>query len=102
MELGGEPGLVEWFSTAKGNRAARVGGEPARIAMIRPSNAAKWGDTGCGVDGGKLALVAEIRPRGVADNYFLMTACLRGPHLAGNLHAVRRMLASVRFAKYWR
>jgi len=34
-----------------------------------------------------------------ADNYYDMTACVRGPHFTANERAVRRMLASVRFRR---
>ncbi len=43
-------------------------------------------------------MLTQIRPS-YADNYYLMTACLLRPRFTGNQHAVRQVLASIRFTK---
>jgi hypothetical protein len=96
-ERGGMPGL-KWFSTVKSSPTARVGGEPARSATLSPTSG-KWRATGCAKAGGNRAMVTQIRPSSSTDSYYLMTACLRGPRFAGGRHAVRQMLASIRFTR---
>jgi hypothetical protein len=94
-EEGGVPGL-RWFETVRHNPTTRVGGQPARTAVITPSTP-HWPETACSLMGANLAMVTQVRRTDVRDNYYEMTACLRGPHLAANKAAVRTMLASVHF-----
>jgi hypothetical protein len=91
------PGL-KWFSTVKNSPTIRVGGEPGRSATLTPTSA-NWRATGCARARGSVAMVTQIRVSNPADNYYLMTACLHGPHFTANLHAVRQMLARIRLTK---
>jgi hypothetical protein len=77
----------------------RVGGEPARFGMTRPTSFIDWRVTGCTYVGGDLALHALIRSGADAGRYYRVRACLRGPDFAAGRRALRRILASVRFAK---
>jgi hypothetical protein len=92
---GGMPGL-KWFSTVKRSPTTRVGGQPARTAILTP-RARHWHESGCSLTRATVAIVTEIRLAYPVDNYYEMTACLRRPHLTANERAVRTMLASVRF-----
>ena len=74
----------------------RVGGQPARTSIVMRGTR-DWKTSGCSGIGGSLAMDTQILSPYASDNYYAMTACLDGPHLAANEQAVRTMLASVRF-----
>jgi hypothetical protein len=66
-----------------------IGGRRAEVEIARP------GDGPCTGLGQDESITADIA-RPVADNYYEMVACLRGPNLARSETLVRRMLASTR------
>lgn len=64
---------------------AKISGRPADVTTARPGD--------CGRFNGQETVTARIAID--HDNEFQMTACLRGPNLAGEEALVRRMLSSV-------
>jgi hypothetical protein len=73
-------------------RTTSVGGHRAEIDIQHnPAGA------GCGQVGGDELITAAIE-RGVAGNYFVMTACFRGPSVTATEQAVQSMLGSVKIA----
>ncbi len=69
-----------------------VGGRPASETRVMES----W----CKGLGGTQTITVVI-PRSLADNWYQMDACLRGPGLTGTEGQVSAMLRSVRIAKGW-
>jgi hypothetical protein len=72
----------------------RVGGQPARIAIQPPSEGAL--NEPCSEVGGTRTVNVVIRFPQTAENWWAMTACLRGPHLSAREAQIHRMLASVK------
>lgn len=75
-----------------GGSTTTVGGHRAKIdVQHNPVRA------GCSLVGGDELITAAIE-RGVAGNYFVMTACFRGPSLTTTEQEVQSMLESVKIA----
>ncbi len=86
-----------WYPVFKNSPTIHLGGARARSATLRPSKFAELPIDGCRRVGADLALVTQVRRPHGGNTSYLMTACLRGPHLAANRRAVRRMLSSIGF-----
>jgi hypothetical protein len=75
-----------------GGSTTTVGGHRAKIDIQHNPVGA-----GCGQVGGDDLITAAIE-RGVTGNYFVMTACFRGPSLTAAEQEVQSMLGSVKIA----
>jgi hypothetical protein len=99
IHLGGNGVLVYWLSSgypgrssAKiAGRAVTIGGLPAGIRTLATADCASLGG-----DAGQEATIERPVP---GNNWFTATACFRGPNVAANEAAFRRLLASVRIVK---
>ncbi len=87
--FGGRPG---WSLSDAPGESIRVGGRPAKLAVIATG---PYADS-CHQLGGDKVMNAWIARR-APHNYYAMIACLRGPALDSLEHAVRKMLSSARF-----
>jgi hypothetical protein len=90
--------LAEWtgnslpgWSFAKAPGVARtIGGRAARVLVSHPGN--------CKALGGDETITAFFKMQ-VADQYYEMAACVRGPGVSANTKALMTSLASTRFAE---
>ena len=80
--FGGVPG---WKLSEEKGSTLSVGGRPAHEEILHQA---------CGSIGGN-EQVAVFVSRPIVDNFLLMTACLRSPDDAFELHRIRAMLVSV-------
>lgn len=108
QQLGRNGAFVDWWTFAEPGwsridkfpgHAARIGGEPARIE-VASARASRSPSGSCAQVGGTRTIAVVIRrPRLPGPQWMMATACLRGPNVAAGESAVRRILASVSFAR---
>ena len=80
--------------TSSPGRDTQIGGHPARVAVMTPSDRAL--QVTCGATSGAQRLVLAAIESSAGE--IRMSACLRGPQFGSNEAAVRQMLSSVRLS----
>ena len=106
MQLGADDLAILWQDSSvdpgtvlksSPGRNTRIGGKPARLAVMKPP--ARAVRLICGRIGGQRLILATINayPK-TAGQALRMYACLRGPYFGRNEAAVRQMLRTVRLS----